>query len=224
MDRRPDDVPTGKPGIVRLRTERGIPPRIHARAEHDQRRVAEPNDGLGGHLQSALPPELPQEDDDLALPWQLGRLPDEVRTLDRRRPPWLAVEQDGRPLAERPEAVAMIGEYVVDGHDRIDTADPARLLATVPLQDRGRHVGVVVRVEDRIDDVVDHEASPAGALRRSGQIECDRQGQDAEGVVEGGRRELAPERSPPRPDVEGPERDLERLVEVERQGPEESGR
>ena len=60
----------------------------------------------------------------------------------------------------------MVGERVVDGHDRIGTPDPAGLPAAVPGQDRSGHVLVVVRVEDGVDDVVDDEAAPPGVRGR----------------------------------------------------------
>ena len=215
MDRWQDDVAALEHRVARLPGECLVPFRVHAGPEHHERRVAEADDGFGGHLETTLATELAEEQDDPAFVGQTGRFPDQVWPGRWRRPAWLAVEEDRRALAERPEPVAMVGEGVVDRHDGIGTPDPAGLPAPVPRQDPSGHVLVVVRVEDGVDHVIHDEAPPTGVASGARQVKRRRERQDAKGVVEVGGRELAAERSPPGADMERPERDLDRLVGVE---------
>ena len=142
----------------------------------------------------------------------------------RRVPAGLAVEQDGWALAERPDPLAVVGEGVVDGHHRVDLAHPAGLLGLVPGEDPPGHVLVVVRVEDRVDDVVDDDPGAPGAPGGLAELDGDREREDAERVVEVRRRDALAERRPPAADVDGPEPGLHALVDATDEVPEDLGR
>ena len=128
VDRWQDHVSPFEPRLASLRRERGRPLRVDRRAEHHQGGVAKPDHGLGGHLEPPLATQLAQEQDDPALRRKTRHFTDQVRARIGHGPTWLAVEQDGWSRPERPATVAMVGERVIDRHDRVRSPDPCRFL------------------------------------------------------------------------------------------------
>ena len=186
-----------------------------AESEHDERGVADREDGLRGLLQPALPTQTAEEQDDPPLRWDIGRRPDQVRARITWNPARLAVEEDRRVGRERPDPLDVIGDRVVDGHDRVGPADPASLTDAVSCEDRPRHLAVVVRVEDDVDDVV-HDAPGTAALPGiGGQVVRHGDRQNPEGVVEVGRRQLPTECRPPATHRQRPECSLAKSIEQE---------
>ena len=62
----------------------------------------------------------------------------------------------------------------------------------------------VVRLQDDVDHVVHHPSGTAGAPGPGRQVQGDGDGQDAERVVEIGRRQVRPEGGPPAANMDGP--------------------
>ena len=190
-----------------------------AKPEHDERGVGDREDGLGGLLKPALPAQPTEEQDDPALRRDTGRRPDQVRARIGRDPARLAVEEDRRTRRERPGPLDVIGDRVVDGHDRVGPIDPAALPEAIYGQDRLGHLAVVVRVEDDVDDVVHDTTGPAPLPGVGGQVVGDRNREDPERVIEVGRGQLAAEGCPPATHRKRPEGGLAESIEQERGDP-----
>ena len=85
-------VAAREPRVDRSSGEPGVPALRDREPEHDEGGIVEPEHGLGRLLEPPLAPEPAEEQHDLALGWQSGGRPDEIRSLGRRVPPFLAVE------------------------------------------------------------------------------------------------------------------------------------